>query len=72
MLKVTKCDYDIFYIFNQCLPFGIVLFTNFQISTCVTNYQSSINGAYSSKHVRLHDIFYKVKYLLIEESYNDG
>ena len=47
---------------------NIVLFTNFQISTRTTKYQSSRNGAYSSKHVRLCEIFHKVKYLLIEES----
>ena len=35
--------------------------------------QPIINQAsYSSKHVRLCEIFHKVKYLLIEESYNDG
>ena len=29
-----------------------------------TMYQSSINGSYSSKHVRLHKVFHKCKYVL--------
>ena len=56
---------------NVCDYLAIALFTNFRISTRTTNYQSSINDAYSSKDDRLREIFHKVTCLLIEESYND-
>ena len=73
-IMIFRVDDILFVSFthHQWAYHQVVLFTNFWISTRTTNYQSSKNGAYSSKHVRLREIFHKVKYLVIVESYNDG